>query len=145
MFRTRIAITVGTAAIALAAPVAADAQDPHSPDAMDRRAAAQAARNPQGPDARDAAIGRPDARDRAIAAEAARLSAPTPPTTEPVTSPTSPAAHPATSVIDAPDGFSWTDAGIGAAATLGLLCALGAAVLLLTHVRRRGPVGLIRP
>ncbi len=132
MFRSRIAITVGAAAIALSAPAAAGAQVPHSPDAMDRRAAAEAARNPQGPDARDRAI------------EAARLSAPTPVTTEPVTSAPAPTALPATSVVDASDGFSLTDAGIGAAATLGLLCALGAAVLLLGHGRRRQPVGLIR-
>ena len=134
MFRSRIAIAAGAAAIALSAPAAAGAQVPHSPDAMDRNAAAQAVRNPQGP----------DARDRAIAAEAARLSAPTPASGEPIAAAPASAALPATSVVDAGDGFSWTDAGIGAAATLGLLCALGAAVLLLAHGRRRGPVALIR-
>ncbi len=133
MFRSRIAIAAGAAAIALSAPAAAGAQVPHSPDAMDRRAAAEAARNPQGP----------DARDRAVAAEAARLSAPTPASGEPVAGAPAPAAVPATSVVDAPDRFSWTDAGIGAAATLGLLCALGAAVLLFAHGRRRGPVALL--
>ncbi len=126
MLRTRTAIAAGVAALALSSPAAAGAEFVPHPDTLDRLAAAEAAGNPQGGDARDRARAAQEARrlrEAGLAERPVTVAAPSAPVTS------------VTPVAEAPGGFDWDDAGIGAAAMLGVVCA-GAGALLLTPRRR---------
>lgn len=118
---TTIAITVALATIAV--PSVAGAQDLRSPDARD--SARQIGAN-----GRSFSAGRSEARDlRSVdARDSGRQVGLTPPT-------------PQTTVAQAtPQGFSWGDAGIGAAGMLALVAIAFGAVLIAGHRRRRLPV-----
>ena len=136
MLSTRTITTVGAIVVALAAPAGANAQqDLRSPDARD--AASGVSSTPvqqdlRSPDARDAASGvssmpvqqdlrSPDARD--AASVSVRPSVPAAPVERPRVS----------------DGFEWGHAGIGGAAMLALVLALGGLTLLVTRRRVGAP------
>lgn len=122
MLRTRNITTLSVAALALTGPATAGAAFSPGPDARERIVAAQAARG-------DAAPYSPDAVDNRAAARAGRTAAPTAaPTRASVTQ----------SVDRSSDGFGWSDAGIGAAGTLGVVLALGGITALSTS--QRGPL-----
>jgi hypothetical protein len=120
MLTTRTILTAGAAAIALAAPSAAGAQnvDLRSPDAVD---AGQTPRPAPRIDLRS-----PDARDAATRAPATAPIAVVPAAAQP-------------SPDD--DGFGWGDAGIGAAGMLGVI-GIVTGVGVLTIRRRRDDVAL---
>ena len=125
MFRTHKLIATTTAALALAAPAAAVAQqDLRSPDSRD--AAVGVRQDLRSPDAREAAtVVRQDLRS-ADARDAAVRPTPVPAAPSPVR-------------FDEPGGFQWGDAGIGAAGMLGLVLALGGIGVITMHHRRRPP------
>jgi hypothetical protein len=116
MRTTREIITAGVAAIALAAPAVAGAQhiDLRSPDARD---AAQKSLRPHGIDLRT-----PDARDAAD-----RI------TSRPLAPPPVRIEQPSSA-----NGFSWGDAGIGAAGMLGVVGVVTGVGLLTVRRRRDG-------
>lgn len=114
MLRTRTTVISALVALSLTAPATAAAQqDLRSPDTRD--AATVVRQDLRSPDARDAGV---------VRQSASSLSAPAP----------SPVAAPS-------GGFSWGDAGIGAAGMLGLLLG-GAGVSVLVAHHRRGPGGI---
>lgn len=131
----RTTITTAVVALAAATPATAVAQlDLRSPDARDAAGVVTPTQDLRSPDVRDAAqspgiaqstagpqdLRSPDARD------AQRDIRPVP----------SPAA-----TVDEPGGFSWGDAGIGAAGMLGLAAiAFGGFLVAGQYRRRRSPV-----
>jgi hypothetical protein len=108
MLRTRSLTTIGAVTLALAAPAGAVAQqDLRSPDARDASRSGEVRQDLRSPDARDA--GTFDIR------------------------PSEPVPVVDTSSVD--DGFEWGHAGIGGAATLALVLAVGGLAMIVARRR----------
>ena len=148
MLRSRIITTIGAVALVLVVPASAAAQDLRTPDARSGIAPADAGQELRTPDARSAGdAGQNGHEPRSIDArgEAAAAQDRSSPVAGGGGRPgaASQPPDPFQPVDDAPDGFGWGDAGIGAAGTLGIVLALtGIAVLTgSSRRRRRVPAG----
>jgi hypothetical protein len=126
----KIIVVAALATAALTGPAAA--QDYRSPDARDGAQPARSIIDLRSPDARDAA----HASDIAQMSDVSDLRSPDARDTSGVST-YAPGFAPAPSVVQVPvDGFQWGDAGIGAAAMLGLIALCGGTLLVLSERRR---------
>lgn len=144
MLRGKTILTTAALLGVCAVPASAqEAQDLRSPDAKDAARAAQGvvtgpSQDLRPPDVRDGAEGRgpyahdqgPYVLDRSYGSpDAADAARDLPPVQIPA---------PVVEVADSPGGFDWSDAGIGAAGTLGLLSIVVGSALLAGRRRRGG-------
>jgi hypothetical protein len=135
---TQIIVMAGLATIALTGTAfgnSATGKDFRSPDARDAAQSTTSVIDLRSPDARDAARG-PAGSDVAKASEITDLRSPD--ARDPMSPSTfKPGAASTPHIVQvASNGFEWSDAGIGAAAMLGLIALCGG-VLLLVSSRRR--------
>ena len=137
---TQIIVVAGLATIGLTGTTFGNnstGKDLRSPDARDAAQSTTSVIDLRSPDARDAARG-PAASDVAKTSEITDLRSPDARDATGIsTSKPDPASTPHVVQV-ASNGFEWSDAGIGAAAMLGLIALCGGVLLLVSSRRREG-------